>query len=175
MAITHNGRQHWHATPFSSVVWSISHIHRADSRLAPSQWETSLLCNDVSHWLGANLCIPLPLADSFHMNILTPQAGFSVVRSPYNHCPLCSAMVLWNPFPPPFSECWRPEKSPQHTHCSSCTNYRYGYTCNKHLNIEALHIETETKCPPFSRRHCETHFLEWRCMNFDWEFSEVCS
>ena len=27
----------------------------ADSRFAPSQWETALLCNDVSHWLGANL------------------------------------------------------------------------------------------------------------------------
>ena len=29
--------------------------HRADSRLAPSQWETALLCNGVSHWLGACL------------------------------------------------------------------------------------------------------------------------
>ena len=28
---------------------------RADSRLAPSQWETALQCNAVSHWLGANL------------------------------------------------------------------------------------------------------------------------
>ena len=28
---------------------------RADSRFAPSQWDTALLCNDVSHWLGANL------------------------------------------------------------------------------------------------------------------------
>ena len=28
---------------------------RADSGFAPSQWETALLCNDVSHWLGANL------------------------------------------------------------------------------------------------------------------------
>ena len=27
----------------------------ADSRLAPSQWETSLQSNVVSHWLGANL------------------------------------------------------------------------------------------------------------------------
>ena len=27
---------------------------RADSRFAPSQWETALLCN-VSHWLGASL------------------------------------------------------------------------------------------------------------------------
>ena len=25
------------------------------SRFAPSQWETALLCNDVAHWLGANL------------------------------------------------------------------------------------------------------------------------
>ena len=31
------------------------HIIRADPRFAPNQWETALLCNDVSHWLGANL------------------------------------------------------------------------------------------------------------------------
>ena len=30
-------------------------IYRAHSRFAPSQWETVLLCNDVSHWLGASL------------------------------------------------------------------------------------------------------------------------
>ena len=28
---------------------------RADSRFGPSQWEMALLCNDVYHWLGANL------------------------------------------------------------------------------------------------------------------------
>ena len=28
---------------------------RADSKFAPSQWETALLYNDVSHWLGTNL------------------------------------------------------------------------------------------------------------------------
>ena len=28
---------------------------RADSKLAPRQWETSLLGNATSHWLGANL------------------------------------------------------------------------------------------------------------------------
>ena len=28
---------------------------RADSRFAPSQWETVLLCNGLSHWLGAVL------------------------------------------------------------------------------------------------------------------------
>ena len=28
---------------------------RADSRLAPSQWETALQSNAISHWLGTNL------------------------------------------------------------------------------------------------------------------------
>ena len=28
---------------------------RDDSRSVPSQWEMALLCNNVSHWLGANL------------------------------------------------------------------------------------------------------------------------
>ena len=28
--------------------------HRAYSRFAPSHWEMALLCNDVSHWLGAS-------------------------------------------------------------------------------------------------------------------------
>ena len=31
--------------------------YRADSRFAPSQWKTVLLCNDVSHWLSTTaLC-----------------------------------------------------------------------------------------------------------------------
>ena len=28
---------------------------RADSTFAPSQWEPALLCDDASHWLGANM------------------------------------------------------------------------------------------------------------------------
>ena len=34
---------------------NLSVLHRADTRFAPNQWETALLCNDVSHWLGAYL------------------------------------------------------------------------------------------------------------------------
>ena len=33
----------------------IGPVCKADSRLAPSQWETSLQSNGISHWLGANL------------------------------------------------------------------------------------------------------------------------
>ena len=41
---------------FSNSVWrTIWYSQRVDSRFAPSQWETALLYNDVSHWLGANL------------------------------------------------------------------------------------------------------------------------
>ena len=35
---------------FQPLMWC-----RADPRFAPSQWETSLQSNAVSHWLGANL------------------------------------------------------------------------------------------------------------------------
>ena len=38
---------------FPSVMFHVR--TRAGSRLAPSQWETSLQSNAVSHWLGANL------------------------------------------------------------------------------------------------------------------------
>ena len=43
----------------SAVVSQITGVSiacsRADSRLAPRQWETQLQSNAVSHWLGANL------------------------------------------------------------------------------------------------------------------------
>ena len=42
-------------SPWPVLTLPLWTIHRADSRFAPSQWETVLLCNDVSHWLGANL------------------------------------------------------------------------------------------------------------------------
>ena len=31
------------------------------------------------------------------------------------------------------------------------------------------------KWAPFSRRHFEMDFLQWKCMNIDWSFTEVCS
>ena len=43
------------------IFYLFYHVHRlhciefkADSRFVTSQWETVLLCNDVSHWLDAN-------------------------------------------------------------------------------------------------------------------------
>ena len=44
----------------------------------------------------------------------------------------------------------------------------------EHVGINQL-IEAETKWPPFSRRHFQIHFLQWKCMNFAYIFIEVCS
>ena len=41
----------WHEIhPIRCAIWG-----RADSRFGSNQWETALLCSNVSHWLGANL------------------------------------------------------------------------------------------------------------------------
>ena len=49
-----------------SIASSHDSYYRADSRFAPSQWETALLCNDVSHWLGASLESSLLCIVSLH-------------------------------------------------------------------------------------------------------------
>ena len=45
----------WCALMCESALGAVIACHRADFRLAPSQWETSLQSNAVSHWLGENL------------------------------------------------------------------------------------------------------------------------
>ena len=37
------------------VLHHAQQVLAMDSRFTPSQWQMGLLCNDVSHWLGANL------------------------------------------------------------------------------------------------------------------------
>ena len=49
---------------------------RADSRFVPSQWQTALLCNDVSHWLGASLESALI---SIHLAIIGSGNGLSFI------------------------------------------------------------------------------------------------
>ena len=56
----------WHSSDVTVMSYQRSlEIHswcRADSRLAPSQWETSLQSNAISHWLGANLESAMPFS-----------------------------------------------------------------------------------------------------------------
>ena len=60
---------------FTSDLWGVMSVlekidvcynSRVDSRFAPSEWETSLQSNAVSHWLGANLILGLSPANERH-------------------------------------------------------------------------------------------------------------
>ena len=59
------------ALPCSLVTFP--HI-RAYSRFALNQWETALLCNDVSHWLGTNLesALHIPWVTSEEKSVPVP-------------------------------------------------------------------------------------------------------
>ena len=48
----------------------------ADSRFSLSQWETVLLCNDVSHWLGASL--KQPCNSTYGMTLLWRQISIGI-------------------------------------------------------------------------------------------------
>ena len=61
---------------------------RADSRFAPSQWETALLCNNASHWLDTNLESALGI---FWENLINTMAADGLVSCVTRSSP---AMVL---------------------------------------------------------------------------------
>ena len=64
-----------------TILTAWKFIVSVDSRLAPSQWETSLQSNAVSHWLGANLesALILPRLRSCDMHVIgTLKCGMSV-------------------------------------------------------------------------------------------------
>ena len=61
-----------------------SYLHRADFRFAPSQWETALLCSDLSHWLGT----------SHESALLQPLLGLLL---PYNVFLIRSLRHIWRP------------------------------------------------------------------------------
>ena len=52
---------------------------RADYRFAPSQRETALLCNDVSHWLGAKLESNMPMMKPGILLLITQQSNVQPV------------------------------------------------------------------------------------------------
>ena len=61
---------------------------RADSRLAPSQWETALRSNAVSHWLAANLESALYFTNSHTPNLSSIGSVVELLRG------RCSAVLF---------------------------------------------------------------------------------
>ena len=75
---------------------------RADSRFAHSQWETALLCNDVSHWLGANLDSVQYIVTRI-VHIFTNTYNISITRlckciSPVSQCLILPYSILFSHF-----------------------------------------------------------------------------
>ena len=54
-----------------SALYLPQYSPRADSRYVPSQWETSLQSNAVSHWLGANLASALLAGSISYLHMLS--------------------------------------------------------------------------------------------------------
>ena len=71
---------------FCGIITKLNIKYRADSRFAPSQWEMVLLCNDVSHWLGASLESTLDAFPTCDKNIIQNNR---VELSPARSSPLC--------------------------------------------------------------------------------------
>ena len=96
----------WAHNPIA--IWVYVHISRDDSRSVPSQWETALLCNDVSHGLDASLestlyiykvpCVHLSLSICFaHTVIPYPNIWHKTqmcITASYGVKPSCR--IIWS-------------------------------------------------------------------------------
>ena len=67
-------------------TFDTSAIHSADSRFAPSQWETAFLCNNISHWLGPNLETALYSSNLNQLFIRSDMNTPHGIPLAYNHC-----------------------------------------------------------------------------------------
>ena len=79
----------------------IAHWYRADSRFAPSQWETSLQSNAVSHWLGANLeSAPVQVIELIVMGHVAWQLLLGTIPVSSRMFRSCQGWGLLSQFPP---------------------------------------------------------------------------
>ena len=141
-------------------------IHRADSGLAPSQWETSLQNNAVSHWLGANLALsvyvyvcvmyePFQLAlDRVIRLLLSVFRSMPSRRQPVPRPPLAVS-------PPYRRALWiRGQDTP---------TYNVYFTCARNMN----QLKSKQRPPACFMSLVEQHGLSWplTCCHVAWETS----
>ena len=82
----------FHENTYKNVVCKMSAILRADSMFAPSQWETSLQSNTVSHRLGAN-------PESALHSVETWACFLSLARSKFRLCSANHRPGYWSNLP----------------------------------------------------------------------------
>ena len=74
----------------------------------------------------------------------------------------------------------RPKQNIPYVYCRDADDSACVYSFEICLQLDAKyyvrqHIEAETRLPPFLRRPLPMHFLEWKCINFAYDFTEVSS
>ena len=108
--------QHMQQRPYlPGHTW---YILRADSRLVPSQWETSLQSNAISHWMGANLESALySVPDVSSQDLLYPCDQGAV------------PVMLTKIFPPTFCILNMVTWEKLANHCLTCQCLMLDYTC----------------------------------------------
>ena len=72
---------------------TIHHFSRANSRFVPSQWETSLQSNAISHWLGVNQESALIQAAPYLWELINHH--FDLPHTYGNYPPFWAAHYLW--------------------------------------------------------------------------------
>ena len=97
-----------------------------------------------------------------------------------NACIICCSLIRWKANSYLSCNLYCP------SHCSTISTICIKYISKALYVIEWCriidpilnhpeNIETETKWPTFSRRQVQSHFLEWKCINFHYYFTEFCS
>ena len=124
-----------------------------------SQWLTTLQCNVVCHWLN-----PYPSGYGLSQWLTTLQRNiFCHWLNPSQNYPCsvpCVIQILLS----------RPNDSPDPN------KFLLKYQMNIPVFKSAIwHIAAKAKWPVFCRRYFQRHFLEWKCLNCRWYFTEVYS
>ena len=86
---------------------------------------------------------------------------------------VCKLLAFFSCLSGVFSECEKAKPRKQY-HVLDYTPVKvYDILMSSLLKI--LQLNTETKWPIFPRRHFQVNFLEWKCVNFDQDSTDVCS
>ena len=143
-------------------VWGVSWLFsiKAVSRFAPSQWETALLCNDVSHWL----CASLESALSITPNIMEYKLC-AICLSPPMLCKVCLISLDLD----------SPEEHVFWSMKTMKVTWLRQLALQRHMqHLQLLYVLTHlpcTKWPPFRRRYFKMHFHEWKVLYSDSNFT----
>ena len=140
-------------------------ISQADSRFVPRQWETVLLCNNFSHWLGASLESAL-----YH----DTQTFYALMTLCHGNPPVmqkCTCVTLK-------AKTWKSKYQEKCLFLTFFSDHSRNILFHAHIILcwlctwMLLTWEINTLMPRqdgclFSNRHFQTHFLQWKCFHFD--------